>query len=530
MPPQRCRAGAGSSPRKSSGLGSERKGDEVSDTSRPVRVRIAPSPTGNAHVGTARNALYNLLLARQHGGQFILRIDDTDVKRSTAASEQGVYEGLRWLGLDWDEGPDVGGPRGPYRQSERLPLYRAAAQRLLDAGRAYRCFCTPEELAAERQAARATGRPPVYSGRCRRRSAAEVEDLLARGRSHVLRLAIEPGMMAFTDLVQGRVEQDAGLLSDPVIVKADGVPVYSFATVVDEQEMAISHVLRSAEHISNTFPQLQIYEALGYPPPEFAHLGLLLNPDRSKISKRTGAVYIGEFRDEGYLPEAMINHLALSGWSPGTDREIYSLDDLLEEWSLERCSAANAIFDRQKLLWLNGHYLRRLPVDDLARRAWPFLRRAGPVGEAPTGGDVARVRAIAGLEQERLKTLGELPEAVAFFCQDPSPADSLAALQENRFARRHTLAEHREALEGLAEVLDELPPADWAPEGIEGVLEARVESLGWKRGEVYMPVRIAVSGRTATPSLPETMALIGREAVLRRVRALVAWIDEQAIG
>jgi len=337
-------------------------------------------------------------------------------------------------------------------------------------------------------------------------------------------------MMAFTDLVQGRVEQDAGLLSDPVIVKANGVPVYSFATVVDEQEMAISHVLRSAEHISNTFPQLQIYEALGYPPPEFAHLGLLLNPDRSKISKRTGAVYIGEFRDEGYLPEAMINHLALSGWSPGTDREIYSLDDLLEEWSLERCSAANAIFDRQKLLWLNGHYLRRLPVDDLARRAWPFLRRAGLVGEAPTGDDMARVRAIAGLEQERLKTLGELPGAVAFFYQDPSPADSLAALQENRFARRHTLAEHRDALEGLAEALDELPPADWAPEGIEGVLEARVESLGWKRGEVYMPVRIAVSGRTATPSLPETMALIGREAVLRRVRALVAWIDEQAIG
>lgn len=500
----------------------------MSDAVRPVRVRIAPSPTGNAHVGTARNALYNLLLARQHGGQFILRIDDTDVKRSTAASEQGVYEGLRWLGLDWDEGPDVGGPYGPYRQSERLGLYRAAAERLVEAGRAYPCFCTPDELAAERRAARAAGRPPVYSGRCRLRPAAEVEALLSRGVPHVLRLAIAPGPMAFVDLVQGRIAQDAALLGDPVIVKANGLPVYSFATVVDEEAMGISHVLRSAEHISNTFPQLQMYEALGYTPPAFAHLGLLLNPDRSKISKRTGAVYIGEFRDEGYLPEAMVNHLALSGWSPGSDQEIFSVDDLLATWSLERCSAANAIFDRQKLLWLNGYYLRRLETADLARRTWPFLARAGLVGNVPSAGDLARLEAAVALEQERLKTLGEAPEALAFFYRDPEPEGSLVLLETDRFARRHTPAEHGAALQGFVEAAEALPAEEWTAPRVEALLEAQVGALGWKRGEVYMPVRIAASGRTATPSLPETLALLGREVVLRRLGALVALLGERA--
>ncbi len=491
-----------------------------------MRVRIAPSPTGNAHVGTARNALYNLLLARQHHGTFILRIDDTDVKRSTAASELGVYEGLRWLNLAWDEGPDVGGPCGPYRQSERLDLYTAACEQLLAAGRAYPCFCTRDDLAAERAAARAAGRPPLYSGRCRDLPPSRVQALKERGAPYVIRLRIDPRPMAFTDLVQGEIAQDASLLGDPVIMKANGLPVYSFATVVDEHHMAISHVLRSAEHISNTFPQLQMYEALGYAPPQFGHLGLLLNPDRSKISKRTGAVYIGEFRDQGYIPEAMINHLALCGWSPDGDQEVLSFDEILAAWSLERCSPANAIFDRQKLLWLNGHYLRGLSVADLAGRGWPFLRRAGLVepAEAPAS-EQPRWRAIAALEQERTKTLADLPDLSEYFFRDPLPATCLELLRTDRFAKRHTLAEHAQALGYLLEAVTEMPPADWGDATISALLEALVARLGWSRGGLYMPVRIAVAGRAATSSLPETLALIGRPAVIRRVEALMALLS-----
>ncbi len=501
----------------------------MSGAAQRVRVRIAPSPTGNAHVGTARNALYNLLLARQHKGTFILRVDDTDVKRSTAASEQGVYEGLRWLGLDWDEGPDVGGPYGPYRQSERLDLYRDAAERLLRSGRAYPCFCTPDDLATERAAAIAEGRPYVYSGRCKSLPEERVRALLQSGAPHVFRLRIDPRPMAFTDLVQGPIAQDAALLGDPVIVKASGLPVYSFATVVDEHHMAISHVLRSAEHISNTFPQLQMYDALGYAPPAFGHLGLLLNPDRSKISKRTGAVYIGEFRDEGYMPEALVNHLALSGWSPADEREVFTLGELVQEWSLERCSPANAIFDRQKLQWLNGYYLRGLPTEDLARRALPFMRRAGllPAAE-PAADEWARLQAIVALEQERARTLVDLPDLALFFYRDPDPSACLDLLGKDRFARRHSAAAHAAALALCLAELRGIPAAEWSGERVGRLLEAQVERSGWARGDLYMPVRIAVAGRTATSSLPETLALVGQAAVERRLAALVAMLP--AVG
>ncbi len=304
----------------------------------PVRVRIAPSPTGNCHVGTARNALFNLIFARQHGGAFILRIDDTDAKRSTQVSERGVLEGLRWLGLDWDEGPDSGGPFGPYRQSERLDLYRSLVQKLLDEGKAYYSFDTPDELSQERALALANGLPPRYSGRDRDLSAREVHTRLSAGLKPTVRLKINPEPMQFVDLIQGGIEQSGALLSDPVILRSNGTPTYNFVTAVDEHTMQISHVLRSAEHISNTFPQLQIDAALGFEPPKFAHFALLLNPDRSKISKRTGAVYIGQFRELGYLPETMINYLALEGWNPGTGQEIFSLDELVAAFSLEHCS------------------------------------------------------------------------------------------------------------------------------------------------------------------------------------------------
>ncbi|MBN1505180.1 MAG: glutamate--tRNA ligase [Candidatus Eisenbacteria bacterium] len=495
--------------------------DSARNTSKPVRVRIAASPTGKCHVGTARTALYNLLFARQRGGKFILRIDDTDVQRSTTESEQGVLEGLRWLGLEWDEGPDKGGPWGPYRQSERLQLYQRHAAELVEKDRAYYCFCSPEELERERKEALANGRMPRYSGRCRALSRADAEARRQAGERPVVRLKIEPLTMSFTDLVKGRIELDASLMGDPVILKSDGVPTYSYATVVDEHEMRISHVLRGADHTTNTFVQLQIYEALGFEPPEFGHFALLLNPDRSKISKRTGAVFIGEFRDEGYLPEAIVNHLALCGWNPGTDQEVFSFDGLQAAFALDQCSSSNAIFDRSKLLWLNGHYIRQLGVEELTRRTLPFLAGAGLVpSEPPAGPELERLKAIIGLEQERLKTLYEAPELVTFFFRDPDPAACLELLKTDRFARKHTPDELKRALAECAAALRELEDSSWTALPLKETLEGEAAKLGWKPPELFMPVRLTVSARQATPPLFETLECVGRSATLRRLLAV----------
>ena len=496
---------------------------ENRETDKPVRVRIAPSPTGHCHVGTARNALYNLLYARQHGGTFILRSDDTDRKRSTQASEAGVLAGLLWLDLGWDEGPDTGGSFGPYRQSERLELYHAYAQRLIESGRAYTCFCTPQELEEERTRARAAGDPYRYSGTCRALSAAQVQRRLRAGHPSVVRFRIEPGTMAYVDLVQGAIEQEGSLIGDPVIVKSDGMPTYSFATVVDEIEMRISHVLRSTGHITNTFSQIQMYRALGSEIPYFGHFSLLLNPDRSKISKRAGATYIGQFRDMGYLPEAMINHLALSGWSPGTEQELFSFDELLETFSLDRCSRANAIFDYPKLHWLNGAYIRRLSVADLTRRIVPYLVEAGllPAGTSDAA-TLDRLSRLVTLEQERIKTLAEAPQALRFFFRDPDPGVCVDLLQRNRFARRHPLPALRHALGGVRTALGAIDREAWSVVQLEHALDAQTTALGWKRGEVLMPIRIAVSGQEATPPLFETVACLGKPDTLRRLDTVVA--------
>lgn len=500
------------------------------DTSeRPIRTRIAPSPTGNCHVGTARNALYNLLFAHQQGGSFVLRIDDTDQARSTERSERGILEALSWLGLNWDEGPDIGGTYGPYRQSERLDLYNSYARALLENGRAYRCFCTPDELAAERKAALSRGGPPRYSGRCRHLTDSDVRARLRSGLDHVIRLRIEPTLMTITDLVQGPISQNAGLLGDPVIVKSDGMPTYHFATVVDEHTMRITHVIRGAEHLNNTFPQLQIAEALGFDPPAYAHVGLLLNPDRSKISKRTGAVYVGEFEELGYLPEAIVNHLALSGWSPGDDREIFSFSELLEAFSLARCSASNAVFDRDKLLWMNGVYIRQLPTAELARRVRPFLAGAGYIDPAPADSAAERhLKNVVALEQERLKTLAEAPELLGFFFQYPDPSACTALLKTNRYTRRRSLGELLTGLAASMCALERVTEDRWEAGALSAVLDAQVKELKWKRGELFMAIRIAVSGRAATPSLFETLEAVGRPATLRRLEACVARGKQEA--
>ena len=395
----------------------------------------------------------------------------------------------------------------------------------MDAGRAYRCFCTPDELDRERQAARAEGRAYRYSGKCRALTVAEVNRRLASGRDAVVRFVIEPKTMSYLDLVQGAIEQDAALIGDPVIWRSNGWPTYSFATVVDEIEMEISHVLRSADHISNTFLQLQMYEALGVEPPAFGHFGLLLNPDRSKISKRSGATYVGEFRDQGYLPEAMVNHLALSGWNPGTDEEsVLPGRSASSRFRWTAAAKSNAIYDRDKLLWLNGAYIRGLPVEELASRLVPYLVQAGVLASAGALADAAidRLGKIVALEQERLKTLADAPDALRFFYHDPDPSACVDLLETNRYARRHALPELAMALADVLEALRAIDGDEWRAASLERVLDDECEQLGWKRAELLMPIRIAVSARAATPPLFETLEHLGRGATLRRLGAAVA--------
>jgi len=465
-----------------------------------VRVRIAPSPTGHCHVGTGRTALFNLLFARQQAGVMILRIDDTDRRRSTRESEEGVLEGLRWLGLTWDEGPDVGGPYGPYRQSERLDLYRRYAGELVASGHAYRCYCTEEELEAERTAQAKAGEPPKYSGRCRNLTDQERAEKARTVPNPVIRLRAPDQALTFVDMIRGAIRSEVGVLGDFIIMKADGMPTYNFATVIDDHLMAISHVLRGNEHISNTFPQLAVYHALGWEPPRFGHLNLQLNPDRTKISKRRGAVYVGEFRQMGYLPEAMVNFLALQGWNPGDNREIFTFSDLVAAFSVERCTSANAVFDLQKLDWLNSQHIRSLAPADLARRLVPMLAEAGLIAPLPDLAALAKLEAIVPLIQERLKRLDEAPALIDFFFQRPAavaePADpALLAAVHDRLAA--------------------LP--EWSAPAIEPALRDLATERGLKPGALFMPIRLAVSGRTVTPPIFETLAALGRDETLARL-------------
>src|SRR5215813_10125613 len=348
-----------------------------------MRVRFAPSPTGQLHVGNARTALFNWLLARGQRGTFILRIEDTDAERSTRESETAIIRDLRWLGLDWDEGPDVDGPHGPYRQSERLHLYASYAAELLAADKAYHCFCSTAQLEAERQEALATGRPAHYAGTCRRLSKAQAAARMAAGERPAIRFRVpHEHDVVFTDAVRGEVRFQSEVIGDPVIVRADGHPAYNYAVVVDDALMEITHVIRGEDHISNTPRQLLLYEALGWSPPAFGHVSMVLGPDHSKLSKRHGATSVSEFRERGYLPEALANYLALLGWSPGDGEELIPLDEMAKRFRIDDVGKSAGVFDPEKLAWVNRHYLKAASDDRLARLAVPFLGTQGWVTKA----------------------------------------------------------------------------------------------------------------------------------------------------
>jgi glutamyl-tRNA synthetase len=485
-----------------------------------VRVRFAPSPTGTLHVGGARTALYNFLFARLHGGAFVLRIEDTDAARSTGDSLDAILHGLRWLGLVWDEGPGAGGATGPYFQSERRAHYDAHAQALERADHAYPCFCTVEELEERRAAQAARGEAPRYDGKCRMLGRDTRASRRAAGEPWALRFALPgPAELAWDDVVRGRVAFASELLDDFVLVRSDGLPTYNFACVVDDHEMAISHVIRGDDHISNTPRQLLIYQALGWTPPVFAHVPMILGPDGSRLSKRHGATSVAAYQDLGMIPEAMVNFLALLGWSYDGQRELFTLAELEQLFRLERVSANAAIFDLAKLEWVNAQHLKRLSETERVERVVRYLETRGwDLATRDPAWRVSFVRALG----DRLRTLRDAEEYGRFALADPLEMDAVA--WQEVLARADVAAE----LRALADAI-ETDPA-YTTESLEPLLRSLAKERGIKPGALIAPTRVALTGRTVSPGIFDVMTLLGRSRTLERLRdAAGRWERESAV-
>ena len=469
-----------------------------------VRTRIAPSPTGDPHVGTAYVALFNYALARRHGGQFVLRIEDTDRQRSHPASEKMIFDALRWLGVSWDEGPDVGGPYGPYRQSERSAIYREHAEELARKGAAYPCFCAAERLAALREEQRQKKLTLGYDRQCRGLDPAEAARRRQAGEPHVIRLAMPlDESMAVRDLLRGEVRFERPQMDDQVLLKSDGFPTYHLANVVDDHLMKISHVVRAEEWLPSLPKHVQLYRSFGWEEPVFCHVPLLRNPDRSKISKRKNPVSLNYYRRAGFLPEALLNYLALMGYAMPDERQEFSLPEFVGHFALERISLGGPVFDLEKLRWLNGVYLRKLAPRELLER----LR-----GHLLSDEYLLRVLPLC---QERIETLEDFFDYAGFFFSG-EVAYGQAALSA-MVPQGRTPAETAKMLSSLLEEkIDRL--VEWTDAVIESELRAFGESAGWSVKELFMAVRIATTGRSATPPLFETLAVLGKETCRRRIR------------
>ncbi|MHB8893101.1 MAG: glutamate--tRNA ligase [Candidatus Limnocylindrales bacterium] len=487
-----------------------------------IRVRIAPSPTGPLHIGTARAALFNYLFARHTGGTFLLRLEDTDVARSTAAFEKDILDGLHWLGITWDEGPGIAGleeagPYAPYRQMQRLDTYAEAAAHLLATDQAYPCYCSPEELDADRKTREAARLPAAYVGRCAELTAQERAAHEAEGRRPAIRFRVRPGVVGWNDLVRDRVEIDTSNLGgDFVIVRGDGNPLYHFTVVVDDAAMEISHVIRGEDHVSNTPKHILLFEALGHTPPVFAHLPLILNPDGTKMSKRKSQTAVADYIAQGFLREALVNYLAFMGWSPGTEEEVFSLAELAERFELDKVQKGGARFDQERLEWVNGQWIRRLDDDDLVSRLMPFLEAAHVAGQIDRTPGEDEVRALLPIIRERLPTLVAIVDMVGFLWVDDLVVEP-AAIVPKRWDAATTLAGLTEARTALA-AHDEVT---WEADELEPPLRALVEARGWRAGDLFMAIRVATTGRTATPPLFDTLVALGRERTLARLGAAI---------
>ncbi|HET9756041.1 MAG TPA: glutamate--tRNA ligase [Candidatus Limnocylindrales bacterium] len=491
-----------------------------------TRVRIAPSPTGPLHIGTARTALYNFLHARNVDGTFILRLEDTDQVRSTVEFEKDILDGLHWLGLEWDEGPEVAGepargPHAPYRQMERLPTYAAAAQRLLADDLAYPCYCTLEELEADRRAQEAAKQAPRYVGRCAHLTPDERRAREAEGRRGALRFRVGEGVVAFDDVVRGRVEFDVSNLGgDFVIVRADGSPLYHFTVVVDDAAMEITDVIRGEDHLSNTPKHILLFRALGYDVPQFAHLPLILNPDRTKMSKRKSQTAIDDYIAQGFVKEALVNYLALLGWSTGTEEEILPLDELVKRFDIKEVHKGGAVFDRERLEWMNGQWIRRLSADDLIDRLRPFVEAelvAGRIERVPSDEEL---RALLPVIQERLPTLSSIGDLAGFLWVGDVDVDPAMLVP-----KRWDIATAKDAVAAARETIADVGAVSFEADELEPPLRALAEERGWKAGDLFMTIRVAVTGRTATPPLFDTLVALGRDRALARLDRALAVLE-----
>lgn len=479
-----------------------------------VRVRIAPSPSGNLHVGTARTALFNYLYAKKVGGKFVLRIEDTDAERTSQAYIDNIFDSLKALGLNWDEGPDVGGPYGPYTQSERFDIYPKYVQILLEKGFAYECFCTPEELEAEKEEATKNKKAYVYSKKCEKLNDIEKDRLRAEGRKPAIRFSVEKATKAFhdssiihfDDLVKGDLHQDTNLIGDFVIMKSNGSPTYNFAVVIDDMLMKISHIIRGEDHISNTFKQILIYEALGAEVPRFGHLGMILAPDRSKLSKRHGATAVSEFVEKGYLTDALINFVALLGWAPSDGNEIKSVDEIAQDFRINEVSSSNSIFEYDKLNWMNSQYIKKLDINDLKERLKPFLTKY----DLSTMTDEQYTHMVE-ITRDPLTILSDITDAVSYFFGEDVEIDPEV---------QTTVLDTEVSQDVLKTFAEQAKDWEWTEENLHEKLEefrSFYKEKGVKAKVTMWAIRAAVTGRTRGADMVGTLVILGKDKTLHRV-------------
>lgn len=480
-----------------------------------LRVRYAPSPTGHLHIGGARTALFDYLMARGHGGAFIIRFEDTDQTRHVESGIDNQLEGLRWLGLDWDESVDVGGPYGPYRQMERLELYQPFIDQLVREGNAYYCYCTEQELEAERNEQEASGEMLGYSGKCRHLSVEQIEAYKTEGRKPSLRFRVqEDRIISFVDKVREQVEFDSNGINDFIIVRPDGIPTYNFAVILDDHLMKINLVIRGEEHLTNTPRQILMYEALGLPIPQFAHLALILNQDRKKMSKRDESIiqFIGQYKDLGYLPEAVINFIALLGWSPKAEEEIFTKEELIEQFDLDRVSKSPAVFDMDKLNWMNNHYLKKAPLAKVVELALPHLQKAGYIPAELDQETLGWVTALVALNQDRMRYAAEIVELSKLFFTEELTWDEEASAV---LAEEHVPVILKSFLEQINQT------TDYTAEAIPPLLKNVQKETGFKGKALFMSIRVALTGQVHGPDLNMSLYLLGKEKVISRLQKLL---------
>lgn len=476
-----------------------------------MRVRFAPSPTGPFHIGGARSALFNWLLARKMGGKMVLRIEDTDVERSTPESEENIKAALKWLGIDWDEGVDVGGPYGPYRQMERLDIYKKYTAWLLAEGKAYYCYCTPQELEEERAFLTSKSMMPRYMGKCRNLSPEQIEAYKVEGRKPSIRFHVPEGeKLAFKDMVRGEVSFDSDGIGDFVIVKSDGIPTYNYAVVIDDFLMHITHVIRAEEHLSNTPRQLLIYDALGFERPQFGHISLILGKDKKKMSKRHGATSVDQYRQMGYLPAGLINFLALLGWAPNSEQEIFTEEELIKAFSMEHVAKNPAVFDVDKLNWINQHYMRKLTTEEFFKVAQPHMINAGYMTGAEQGEKLLWLKKVVATAQEQVSFGAEIPGAVSMYFDDNFDFETKEA---------EAVLQQESVPVVMKMFIEELQAANTVDgSSVKALFKSIQKATKFGGKLVYMPVRVALTGNQHGPELVEMIPLLGAERSIKRIK------------